>query len=223
MSRLNENRKSHYGSSMNPHYMAEWGRTIAKEVDAIIADGKFPILVYRGMSGTTAATAISMFVAKTDTVDYATVYVRKKNEKSHGNAIEHSRIILANRQPVWIICDDFISSGTTALEVLKAITAFFKIEIPFHSVRYALSLDDRFICANTINDVETSVRSVTSIDDATAIVKCMKQKYNRFLNAQRNKQKEVDARIISSMRNARKRREAEACQVDGLDLTDCPT
>ncbi len=199
MSRLNENRKSHYGSSMNPHYMAEWGRTIAKEVDALIADGKFPILVYRGMSGTTAATAISMFITKTDTVDFGTVYVRKKNEKSHGSSIEHSRIILGDRKPVWIICDDFISSGTTALEVLKAITAFFKIEIPFHSVRYALSLDDRCDYANTINDVETSV---SIRHDAAAIVKGMKQKYNRFLNAQRKKRKEAEARqaeFIKSM------------------------
>lgn len=191
MSRLNINCKSHYGSSMNPHYMAEWGRTIAKEVDALIADGKFPILVYRGMSGTTAATAISMFINKTDNVDFGTVYVRKKNEKSHGSSIEHSRIILGERKPVWIICDDFICTGGTALEILKAITKFFNTEIDFDSIRYALSMDERCDYANTINDVETSV---SIRNDAASIVETMKVKYNHYINRLNQRKRALEAR-----------------------------
>lgn len=191
MSRLNENRKSHYGSSMNPYYMDEWGRIIAKEVDALIADGKFPILVYRGMSGTTAATAISMFINKTGTVDYATVYVRKKNEKSHGNNVEHSRIILGGREPVWIICDDFISTGRTVLEILKAITNFFDIEIPFDSIRYALSLNERCEYANTINDVKAAL---TDNIHAANIVEKLKAKYNHHINRLNQRKRALEAR-----------------------------
>lgn len=197
MDKLNSNRQSHYGNSMNPKYMGEWGKEIGKAVDAIIDDGKFPILLYRGMSGTTTATTVSLNISRSDT-EFAMVYVRKKGEKSHGSRIEYSRISTGNREPVWIICDDFISSGKTALEILKAVSKYFDMEIPLSSVRYALSLDSRY--SDIANNVNTLKEAVSLRCNREEIMDKMKRNYSAFIRKERKARKEREERRAEATR-----------------------
>ncbi len=167
---------------MKPFYLAEWGKEIGKSVDAIIADGKYPILLYRGMSGTATATTVSQNISHAHT-EFAMMYVRKKSEKSHGCRIEYSSISAGNREIVWIICDDFISTGKTVLETLKTVSKYFDIEIPFESVRYALSLDANF--ANIANTVNTLERAVSIRSNSNKAVCRIKRNYKAFILKQR--------------------------------------
>lgn len=193
MSKLNGfNRQSHYGSSMDAFYMGEWGRTIAPHITSIIESGKYPILIYRGMSGTTTATAIAVNIPEEHRKSFGMVYIRKKNEKSHGNRVEYSYLDPADREVVWVVCDDFISSGTTALEILKVVSQYFDMEIPMDSVRFALSLSERFEdVANEINTLESSL-CIRPGGGKTA--KNIRRKYARFTNKERKERAEREAR-----------------------------
>jgi orotate phosphoribosyltransferase len=82
---------------MEPHKMREWGPKMAANIEAVIAEGKYPILIYRGMSGIAAATTIANFMSSNHGDDYAMMYVRKKNEKSHGRIIEYTKYNIAGR------------------------------------------------------------------------------------------------------------------------------
>lgn len=134
---------SHYGNSMKPGYMRKWGRAMAKSLQGIIDSGKFPILVYRGMSGVTTATTIANFLKSTtrEGRHYAMMYVRKEDEKSHGNNVEYTECHPNDREVVWVFCDDFISTGKTVMETFRVILNRFDDEIPFDSILYALTLD----------------------------------------------------------------------------------
>lgn len=99
-----------------------------------------PVLCYSGMSGVSAATAISYFLFKElttrevqDHAAFSMLYVRKPNEESHGRHVEYD--IIYSKMSGWrpkqfalVFVDDFICSGATrdytlnnALEYLQQI------------------------------------------------------------------------------------------------------
>ena len=73
------------------------------------------VLVYRGMSGVSFATAVGLALnarsalSRDKQVGFA--YIRKDNEESHGSDIEHLGQVGSWKNFVFI--DDFISSGRT--------------------------------------------------------------------------------------------------------------
>lgn len=83
---------------------------------------KIPILCYAGMSGTSAATALSLALLEIDpNFVFKMCYVRKKNEKSHGNNIEHDLEEHQDWSKTFLVfVDDFISSGDSRKFVVKA-------------------------------------------------------------------------------------------------------
>lgn len=185
---------SHYGNSMNANEMREWGPKIAESVEAIIKDGKFPILIYRGMSGVATATTIANNMTSTCGDDFAMMYVRKKNEKSHGQRVEYTKFFPKDREIVWIFCDDFISSGKTTLEVVKAISKYQNVVIPFDSIRYALVLEGaRWEESHKVNGLKDALCNHSCYADT--IMKRMRRNYNVFLRKQRKERAERQARI----------------------------
>lgn len=183
MNRLNTNRQSHYGSSMNAFYMGEWGRKIASLIVSIIETDKYPILIYRGMSGTTTATAIAVSIPEEHRHNFGMVYVRKKNEKSHGQKIEYSSLDPANREVVWILCDDFISSGKTALEIIKEVSTYFEFDMDLDALRFAVSLGDPFSdVADRLNTLETAVNIRQS---GSKTIKYVRKAHARFVTKHR--------------------------------------
>lgn len=199
MNRLDgHNRKTHYGSSMDAFYMGEWGRKMAATISSTIDAGKYPILIYRGMSGTTTATAIAVNIKEEHRHQFGMVYVRKKNEKSHGSKIEYSKLDPANREIVWILCDDFISSGKTALEIIKAVSMHFDLDIDLNKLLFAVSLSEQFSeIADKLNTLESAV-SIRISGDKT--VKYVRRTHTRFVKKQQTERIERAARKQEAMK-----------------------
>ncbi len=101
-----------YSLSQSPRRLGEW----ASDVAAMIKEsGISPVLVYSGMSGVSAATALSLALHPLG-VNYHMCYIRKENEVSHGVKIEHTFVGWDDKIPegfTLVFVDDFISSGTT--------------------------------------------------------------------------------------------------------------
>lgn len=190
MALQNRDRNSHYGNCMEPHKMREWGPKMAANIEALIAEGKYPILFYRGMSGIAAATTIANFMTSNHGDDYAMAYVRKSNENSHGQKVELTKCRPNGKEVVWVFCDDFISSGKTVTETLRVICNYYNVLIPFNSVRYALALEpdrwDESFTLNTINDAMVNIRDYRRVD----IIKKMRKRHNSMLQKIRKKNAE---------------------------------
>jgi orotate phosphoribosyltransferase len=186
------NQKTHYGSSMDAFYMGEWGRKMAACVSELIDAGKYPILIYRGMSGTATATAIAVNIKEAHRHQFGMAYVRKKHEKSHGSKIEYSTLNPANREIVWILCDDFLSSGKTALEVIKAVSIHFDLDIDLNNLLFAVSLSKHYSeIADKLNTLESAVSHRISGDKT---VKYVRHTHARFIKKQQTERIERTAR-----------------------------
>lgn len=182
-------RNTHYGNCMEPHKMREWGPKMAANIEAVIAEGKYPILIYRGMSGIAAATTIANFMSSNHGDDYAMMYVRKKNEKSHGRIIEYTKYNIAGREIVWIFCDDFISSGKTVLEVVRAICHHFDIEIAFDTIYYALALEpSNWVESFSLNDIHGAL--VNQYYSRNEVIKTMRRRHRDMLRTLRKGKEE---------------------------------
>lgn len=107
---------SHYSLAQKPKELLKWAEAIA--VDIYVREIRYPVLVYRGMSGISAATALSLQLHILG-IQHGMVYVRKENEDSHGDEIE--REPFENDNPTFIFVDDFISSGDTKSKCLRKI------------------------------------------------------------------------------------------------------
>ena len=136
---------THYGASMTPEVLYPWAKKMARSiVRKILANPKgefiLPVLVYRGMSGTTTATAIMAFIPEKHRPNVGMVYVRKENETSHGCDVEHTyNVTERNKTPVFIFCDDFIDAGATLVAVVHALIKLRKEKITPDRMLYALS------------------------------------------------------------------------------------
>lgn len=119
--------RTHYGPGLSPVA----GRLAAKRMAALLEhnlQGKYPILVFRGMSGTSLATRVSDCLAGMG-VEHGMVYVRKPEEQSHGARLEYDydQDKAANHSQVVFI-DDFIGSGKTRRVTLDAAGSILRCE-----------------------------------------------------------------------------------------------
>ena len=132
---------THYSKSMSPKYMSVWGKSAAIELErCMMADAGFrPVLVYRGMSGIAAATAIISNLEAEFCDRVGMIYVRKDHEDSHGCDIEVGNPDTLQNNPTFVVCDDFIDSGHTVLTILKTISGILNKRIAPSKVRYAMT------------------------------------------------------------------------------------
>lgn len=192
--------KSHYGSSMNPLYMKKWGKKIAAHLKALIVANKYPILIYRGMSGVTAATAIAVHMQDAHNGLFGMIYVRKSNEKSHGSYIELSDINTEDKEIVWVVCDDFISTGSTVIEVLKVVSGYFHIRMDIDSIKFAVSLGEFYqSLAFKLNTLESAL-SIRH-DRGLHAIKRIRTTYTRFSNRRERKYAESVKRQMELMKD----------------------
>lgn len=108
---------SHYSLAQKPKQLLKWAENIA--IDIHLREIKYPVLVYRGMSGVSSATALSLQLYILG-IDHGMVYVRKDNEDSHGDGIEREPFN-NDFTPTFIFVDDFVSSGKTKRECVNKI------------------------------------------------------------------------------------------------------
>lgn len=170
---------------MNPSVLADWGRTIVSEMLELMDDNKFPVIVYRGMSGIAAATAMSIMIPPNKQGDFGMIYVRKKGEKAHGGKMEYTNLNRAGYRPmVFIIVDDFIQSGATVLEICKAVTSYFDVYLnPTVNVRYAMTSDPYAL----VLKLHESIRHA----DGYKVVARLNQQYEKFYAAHKVKMEEA--------------------------------
>lgn len=179
--------RSHYGSSMDVKWMAKWGKRMGRHVAKLIDSGVYPILVYRGMSGISAANAIAYRLAEKYGKDFGMVYVRKPEEKSHGAAVEYTSISPYQKPVVWIFCDDFVSTGVSLLETLKGASKKFGV-IPLDRVLYALTLGEmRQKAAFTLH---SSLLTAISNSRAVEVSDRVNAEYNKFVKAMKRREKQ---------------------------------
>lgn len=108
---------SHYSLAQKPKQLLRWAENIA--IDIHLREIQYPVLVYRGMSGVSSATALSLQLHILG-IDHGMVYVRKDNEDSHGEPIEKEPF--ADSAPLtFIFVDDFVKSGLTKQKCLDKI------------------------------------------------------------------------------------------------------
>lgn len=117
---------SHYSIGQKPHELFKWSKQMAKDIKEANLD--YPVLVYRGMSGTSLATGLSLALYEIE-VDHGMLYIRKPEEQSHGCSIESDSFVSSLKGNL-IFVDDFISSGDTrdaCLSLLKDRARLWKI------------------------------------------------------------------------------------------------
>jgi adenine/guanine phosphoribosyltransferase-like PRPP-binding protein len=112
-------RTSHYSLSLSPAELGNAAYRMADEVISLLAAHEVPILIYRGMSGVAAATALSLALHARGRA-CGMIYVRKPNEYCHGRE-DYERALPAlgmDKVPVMVFVDDFCSSGRTRRETI---------------------------------------------------------------------------------------------------------
>lgn len=117
--------RTHYGPGLSPGA----GRLAAEAMANLLVPalgGRYPVLIFRGMSGTALATRLSDRLAEMG-VDHGMVYVRKPEEESHGVRLEYDydRDKAANHGQV-VFVDDFIGVGTTRRKTAEAASAILR-------------------------------------------------------------------------------------------------
>lgn len=112
---------THYSNSQKPKHVNDWAYNCAIGLKDRLGTETIPIFVYRGMSGIAAATALSISYYLLTGQTPGMIYVRKKNEKSHGYPVEYQIDFFPDRQYVFVFVDDFVKSGTTRREAFKEI------------------------------------------------------------------------------------------------------
>jgi hypothetical protein len=120
---------------------------------------KIPVLCYSGMSGIASATALSLILTiKYPRFKFCMVYVRKENENSHGEKIEHNLFggegsvftlesLVAGEAkekmfPVFV--DDFVSGGSTRQYTMAKVSEFFCVRRDISIGQLKQHVDDDF-------------------------------------------------------------------------------
>lgn len=110
------NNSTHYSSAQDVIGLSRVAKKMVTAIKRIIKKNdtrKHPVLLYAGMSGIAAATAISLELYR-QKIKHSMIYVRKKGERSHGQKVEHNLTIKTIEKNGFIcFIDDFIDSGTT--------------------------------------------------------------------------------------------------------------
>jgi hypothetical protein len=130
---------SHYTyCSQDPHQRAISATKMLQAVNKFMKGhpDKIPLLVYTGMSGTSIATTLSIKLFEAGVVHHM-MYVRKKEEISHGNQIEENlpwgqmERAAALEKCVAIFIDDQICSGTTFHRCRNKIWSLYHVPLDY--------------------------------------------------------------------------------------------
>jgi orotate phosphoribosyltransferase-like protein len=138
----------HYSYAQKPEKLSKWAEAMAKDIQEKGITN--PILVYRGMSGISAATAISLELYRLG-IEVGMFYIRKDNEQSHGEIFTHSYEWTAAipENPCFIFVDDFIARGTTWKECLRIVEMEWKkIEFNWFALQTLLGSDQMILKLN---------------------------------------------------------------------------
>lgn len=130
---------THYSQSMDAAAMQVWAKKIVEEFDK--AGDIFYVLCYRGMSGISAATHLSIQLG-INALRHAMLYVRKPEEQSHGKLIESFGIRdydPKRQRLVFVFCDDFICSGNTMTATMNTIQERFHVRVDASTALLALN------------------------------------------------------------------------------------
>jgi len=126
---------THYSLAQKPSQLNEqaivWAKALVEYCkQRSKKNKKIPILCYSGMSGIASATALSLELQRSfPKFQYAMAYVRKENEKSHGESVEHSIFEFIKEEidehflPVFV--DDFVSGGGTRGYTMSKVYDYF--------------------------------------------------------------------------------------------------
>jgi orotate phosphoribosyltransferase len=107
----------HYSIAHEPATVLKWCRELAPAIYKTFTDAKrFPCFVYSGMSGTSLATALLMYMH----TEYPT-YVRKEGERSHSDHRVEFSYPVSNVKYELLFVDDFISSGETLKRCIHSV------------------------------------------------------------------------------------------------------
>ena len=110
---------SHYSQVFNTQTMIDLAAEKADILKTVYEQNKtIPVLVYSGFSGSTFAMAISIAMHKLK-IPFEQMYIRKPDEKSHGQEVESSQLSYNAKEYTLVFVDDFISLGKTLNYVLK--------------------------------------------------------------------------------------------------------
>lgn len=114
---------THYSSALEYTERNQSAINMSKKIAALGRElNCVPVLVFRGLSGISIAVAISMKLGAKN-IKHGMVYVRKKNEDSHGVPVEIAIPELGKKRgKVLIFVDDFVSSGATLRETISSLT-----------------------------------------------------------------------------------------------------
>ncbi len=113
---------SHYSLAQDTFRLKAW----AKKAHAFIKKNfakENVYLVYTGMSGIAAATAITM-QQEEDEKEYGMIYIRKKEEVAHGGPIEDNGVYEWEKDKIFIFVDDFLCSGETFMRCYERLSYY---------------------------------------------------------------------------------------------------
>lgn len=123
-------RSSHYFIAQDPKELRRWAVDAAKAIVAHYRAKKLrPLFCYTGMSGVSHATALALALQSYRSgFKFGMAYVRKDNEKSHGNNVETAYPgHMEDYELVFV--DDFVMSGTTFKFVQEKIHSYHRGEL----------------------------------------------------------------------------------------------
>lgn len=136
---------SHYSQVFNTQTMIDLAAEKAGILKTVYEQNKtIPVLVYSGFSGSTFAMAISIAMHKLK-VPFEQMYIRKPDEKSHGQEIESSQLNYNAKEYILVFVDDFISLGNTLDYVLKKSMESFERRSGSVVRPYALIVTQKFL------------------------------------------------------------------------------
>lgn len=114
---------THYASySLDGTRLLNVGKKIARDMEDILNTDDRVALAFRGLSGTTLASAVLIETRRLNR-ELGAIYVRKTGEESHGHHVEYGIPWSLFKLRTIIFIDDFIDSGETLQSVYEEIVA----------------------------------------------------------------------------------------------------
>lgn len=133
---------SHY-SLAHDHRLYDFGRAAANKIYEL-TDGRNndAVLIYTGMSGISAATAIACAQLARHRKPSRMCYVRKLNESSHGLHVETEDAPWSTLS-MAIFVDDFVSSGRTLSHMVSTLSEW-NYRVPTRRILFTQKFSDGY-------------------------------------------------------------------------------
>lgn len=128
---------THYSLSQNPSALNAWADRAASMLPDHL-DGRYPVFVYRGMSGVAAATALALAYDRQHGASFGMIYVRKPNENSHGYDCEVQVDTVRDAPCLLVFVDDFVSTGHTMRAAMEEAFTVNKLSLDMDFPRYMI-------------------------------------------------------------------------------------